>query len=776
MVAGPDAGSGGPPDVGGRRCPGCGGVFGGCACLVGGNGAFPVGGGWHSSLSAGSMRGVEEGGGDGAAGVASPRKRARRASVVPPPASSPADRRPPTVCRVLPPAAGATPPPVSSLGVASHTIRVVPPRPSSAARPLGTPSAAWGGNALASSGLGGVPGGGNGAEGTTASPWRQGPIRAAPTPATPSQGSGASPPRARLPPRVVAGVGATPPASTCFRAVGGSPHPSALPTASRPPIRPLVIRPATHAPSGTVPLRAPRTSTPASAATGPLRPRPLGIGMGAAVASRDSPSIARQLFGGASDVAAAVANSSLSCVSRGSTLSGGEADDTSTAHPPFRPRAVEEESPRVMMASPSQRRYGVIRGPAVGSSPRLPSIVGVSPGGGGVQAPGLTSPLGRPGGQAGLGALSMSICTSATPLPTPRTQPGAYDSPCGGRDVTPTCSGSAGGGVGCRAPPGGHSVRLQLLQRRARTSTQLLRHASRHLTSAVEVTAVEARGIAASSLALYLVGVDAAAQLVVAVLLEAPPVAEAASGAATDADATAASRIGSEVPGLAAGARVAVVCPQLLAAVQAENVEVTPGTCFRIRVPPPAGIVQPSALPNGGGVRLGVAGVVLGLDYVQMDVSDPLLSEDAVALSARLSRGDVDALFPSRTDRNCNQERTRATAVIHRFSWAENLFAPRVTLAAKVIELLTTRRALVEDDAGQLGVITLGDGPTGSRAFQLLRTGVTFLFDGLTCSGRSFAVASAVDALAGYGPLRPPTQVVFLFESHPDGLDVRHLP
>lgn len=218
---------------------------------------------------------------------------------------------------------------------------------------------------------------------------------------------------------------------------------------------------------------------------------------------------------------------------------------------------------------------------------------------------------------------------------------------------------------------------------------------------------MEARGIAASSLALYLVGVDASAQLVVAVLLEAPPVAEAASGAAADGDATAASRIGSEVPGLAAGDRVAVVCPQLLAAVQAENVEVTPGTCFRIRVPPPAGIVQPSALPNGGGVRLGVAGVVLGLDYVQMDASDPLLSEDAVALSTRLSRGDVDALFPSRTDRNCNQERTWATAVILRFSWAENLFAPRVTLVAKVIELLTTRRALVEDDAGQLGVITV---------------------------------------------------------------------
>lgn len=328
------------------------------------------------------------------------------------------------------------------------------------------------------------------------------------------------------------------------------------------------------------------------------------------------------------------------------------------------------------------------------------------------------------------------------------------------------------GAESCRSPFAGLSPRLQLLQRRAHTSAQMLRHAAANLLSAVEVTAAEARAIAASSLLLHIVGIDAAAQTVVAVLLEPPPVADTAAAANTSAvtAAAAASQVGSEVPGLAAGDRVAIVCPPLLAALRAEASVVSPGANWRIRMPPPAGVVLPSALPGGTGRRLRVAGVVLGLDFVPLDGTDPLLSHDAATLSARLARGDVDAVFPRPPGADGGDEQNWASTVIRRFSCAENLFAPRLLLAVKVVRLLASRRALVEDNAGQLGVIIFGPNPSAETAFEALRTGVTFEFQGVVCTGRSTAVATAVDALAGHGPPRQPTRMVFLFEPHVDGL------
>lgn len=365
------------------------------------------------------------------------------------------------------------------------------------------------------------------------------------------------------------------------------------------------------------------------------------------------------------------------------------------------PCRVEEESPRAM-ASPSQRRFGVLRGSPVGSGHRAPSVV----------APPAVAALSGPTSlyapsQLGLSVLSASHCSSATPVPAARTQPDLHVSPFGRRDVVP--AGGNGWGApadGRRASHRGYSPRLQLLQRRATTSVQLLRHTAGSLLSAVEVTAGEARAIAASSLALHLVGVDVATQAVVAVLLEPPPVgARSSAGGAASGAAAAALRVGSEVPGLAAGDRVAVVCPPLLAALSAEAVAVGPASGLRVRVPPPAGVVLPSALPGGAGRRLRVAGVVLGLDYVPLDRADPLLSEGAVSLSSRLALGDVDALFPRRSGAGGGGEQSWASAVIRRFSSAEHLLAPRVTLAVKVVRVLASRRALVEDDSGQLGLV-----------------------------------------------------------------------
>lgn len=354
-----------------------------------------------------------------------------------------------------------------------------------------------------------------------------------------------------------------------------------------------------------------------------------------------------------------------------------------------------DESPRAM-ASPSQRHFGVLRSPPVGSSPRVPSVVGVT------AAPSLlagTTSLHGPVSQPGPSVLSVSHCTSVTPLSACRTQPDVF----GGRDASPGRSGADG----CRHPLAGCSPRLQLLQRRAHTSAQMLRHAAGNLLSAVEVTAVEARAIAASSLALHIITIDAVAQVVVAVLLEPPPVADTAAAASVHAmpGAAVASQVGSEVPGLAAGDRVAVVCPSLLAALRAEVSPVNPEASWRIRMPPPAGVVLPSALPGGTGRRLRVAGVVLGLDFVPLDQADPLLSQDAMALSGRLTRGDVDALFPCRSGAGGRDEQSWSSAVVRRFSWAENLYAPRLVLVVTVVRLLASRRALVEDDAGQLGVV-----------------------------------------------------------------------
>lgn len=306
--------------------------------------------------------------------------------------------------------------------------------------------------------------------------------------------------------------------------------------------------------------------------------------------------------------------------------------------------------------------------------------------------------------------MSVSQCTSVTPLSARRTQPDVCGGLLGGRNASPARSGADG----CRSPFAGFSPRLQLLQRRAHTSAQMLRHAAGNLLSAVEVTAAEARAIAASSLVLHIVGIDTAAQTVVAVLLEPPPVAGTAATANASAvtGAAAASQVGSEVPGLAAGDRVAIVCPPLLAALRAEASPMNPQASWRIRMPPPAGVVLPSALPGGTGRRLRVAGVVLGLDFVPLDQTDPLLSEDAVALSVRLARGDVDALFPRRSGADGGDEHSWASTVVRRFSWAENLFAPRLVLAVTVVRLLASRRALVEDDMGQLGVVIVRSVPS----------------------------------------------------------------
>lgn len=238
-------------------------------------------------------------------------------------------------------------------------------------------------------------------------------------------------------------------------------------------------------------------------------------------------------------------------------------------------------------------------------------------------------------------------------------------------------------------------------------SAQMLRHAAGNLLSEFEVTSVEARAIAASSLVLHIIAIDAAAQVVVAVLLESPPAANTAAAASAQAmpGAAAALHVGSEVPGLAAGDRVAVVCPSLLAVLRAEASLVSPEASCRIRMPPPAGVVLPSVLPGGTGRRLRVAGVVLGLDFVPLDQADPLLSPDAMALSGRLARGDVDALFPRRSGAGGRDEQSWSSAVVRRFSWAENLYVSRLVLAVTVVRLLASRRALVEDDAGQLGVV-----------------------------------------------------------------------
>ncbi|GAB0490921.1 hypothetical protein MMPV_002162 [Pyropia vietnamensis] len=300
----------------------------------------------------------------------------------------------------------------------------------------------------------------------------------------------------------------------------------------------------------------------------------------------------------------------------------------------------------------------------------------------------------------------------------------------------------------------------------------MLRHAAGNLLSTVEVTAAEARAIAACSLVLHILGIDVTAQMVIAVLLEPPPVADGAAAAKDTASAggAVASQLGSEVPGLAAGDRVAVVCPLLLAALRAEASPVSPEVCWRIRMPPPAGIVLPSTLPGGTGRRLRVAGVVLGLDFVSLEEADPLLSESAMALSMRLARGDVDALFPRQSDADVGDEQSWASTIIRRFSWAENLFAPRLVLTVTVVRLLASRRALVEDDVGQLGVVIFGASSSAATALQTLGAGLSFEFQGLVCTGRSSVVAGAVDALAGHRPPRQPTRMVFLFEPHADGL------
>lgn len=410
-----------------------------------------------------------------------------------------------------------------------------------------------------------------------------------------------------------------------------------------------------------------------------------------------SQSIARQLFGAAPIAAVAIASCPLSSLSPPPARRGTEAGEDA---PGANCQASVEESPRAM-ASPSQRHFGVLRSPPVGSGPRTPLVVKSA-------APNLvagpTSPYG-PVSQPGPSSLSVSRCTSATltPLSARPTQPDVCGGLLGGRIASPARSGVDG----CRSPLTGLSPRLQLLQRRAHTSAQMLRHAAGNLLSPVEVTAAEARAIAACSLVLHIIGIDAAAHVVIAVLLESPPVAdgEAAAKDTASTGAVAASQLGSEVPGLAAGDRVAVVCPSLLAALRAEASPVTPGVCWRIRMPPPAGIVLPSSLPSGTGRRLRVAGVVLGLDFVPLEEADPLLSESAVALSMRLVRGDVGALFPLRSGADGGDERSRASTVIRRLSWAENLFASRLVLTVTVVGLLASRRALVQDDAGQLGVV-----------------------------------------------------------------------
>ncbi|KAK1864755.1 hypothetical protein I4F81_007297 [Pyropia yezoensis] len=776
MVPGLYPGAGAPADARFRRCAGCGGVLGGCGCGGGSSGS----GGPPSldprwpppPVSARGVRRVHDAGG---AAVVSPPKRARRASLVPPSSlavSPPVAGRPQAVFRVLPPGVVATPPVAtsSSPGMAAHIFRVVPttvtpstppPRPPRTlgslpgrqADVLSSPSR-WGRRG------GDGSAGGRGTDGIGGSPWQRGPNRSWNTPSTPVRSVG--PPRPRVHPAARVGMGTVaasgvaaaaaagattsagantnPSVVTPFRVHGGSPHPAAAPSSNRPPIRPLVIRPATNPPPGAALLGTPREWTPARVASGPPRPRPLGVSAGSVSPGGSSPSIARQLFGTASDTVVAVASSPQSIVSVPPSRPGGGAGDAAGA----KSQAMVEESPRAM-ASPSQRHFGVLRSLPVASGPRVPLVVRTaSP----TLLPGPASPHG-PASQPGLSALSVSHCTSLTPLSAGRTQPDVGGSLLGGRMASPARSGAES----CRSPFAGLSPRLQLLQRRAHTSAQMLRHAAANLLSAVEVTAAEARAIAASSLLLHIVGIDAAAQTVVAVLLEPPPVADTAAAANTSAvtAAAAASQVGSEVPGLAAGDRVAIVCPPLLAALRAEASVVSPGANWRIRMPPPAGVVLPSALPGGTGRRLRVAGVVLGLDFVPLDGTDPLLSHDAATLSARLARGDVDAVFPRPPGADGGDEQNWASTVIRRFSCAENLFAPRLLLAVKVVRLLASRRALVEDNAGQLGVIIFGPNPSAETAFEALRTGVTFEFQGVVCTGRSTAVATAVDALAGHG-------------------------
>lgn len=741
MVPGLFTGARAPADARGRRCAGCGGVLGGCGCgggSDGSGGAPPSDPGWPPPpVSARGVRRVEDVGGSA---VASPPKRARRASLLPP--SSPAvpppvTGRPPAVFRVLPPGAAATSPAGTSSGMAAHIFRVVPttvtpstppPRPAQAQGPLPARQP----SVLSSPGHWGSRGGdgsaiGRGTDGGGGSPLRHGPIPSLQTPSTPVRSLGTPRPRvhpaARMGMGTVAAGGAADSAAgattwagsvtnpsmvTPFRVRGGSPHPAAPPSSNRPPIRPLVIRPATNPPLGASLLGTPRESTPGRFASGPPRPRPLGVNAGSVPPGGPSPSIARQLFGAVPDAATADASSPLSSVSAPPARLGiGAGKDAAGAYP----LAIVEESPRTM-ASPSQRHFGVLRSPPVGSGPRVPLVVRTA-------APtllaGPASSCG-PVSQPGSSVLSVSHCTSVTPLSAGRTQPDVCGSLLGGRNAAPARGGNDGG----RSPFAGFSPRLQLLQRRAHTSAQMLRHAAGNLLSAVEVTAAEARAIAASSLVLHIIGIDAAVQMVVAVLLEPPPMADSAAAASASAiaGAAAASQVGSEVPGLAAGDRVAIVCPPLLAALRAEASAVSPEAGWRIRMPPPAGVVLPSALPGGTGRRLRVAGVVLGLDFVPLGQTDPLLSNDAAALSARLARGDVDALFPRRSGADGSDGQSWTSTVIRRFSWAENLFAHRLVLAVTVVRLLASRRALVEDDAEQLGVVIVRSVP--SRWWLLL--------------------------------------------------------